>query len=57
MLRLGVLDTKTGMSTSKARKQQMKLRNTYVEQLSDDMIMCVRDKPLKLRCTSTDTHN
>jgi hypothetical protein len=45
MLSLGVLDTNIGISSSKARKQQMKLRNTYVEQLFENMIMCATDKP------------
>ena len=57
MLSLSVLDTNTGVSTPKARKQQIKLRNTYVEQLFENMIMFTRDKPVKLRCRTTDNHN
>ena len=57
LLSSGVLDTNTGISAPKARKQQTKLRNTYVEQLFENMIMRVRDKPVKLRCRTTDIHN
>jgi hypothetical protein len=57
VLNLDVLDTNTGIYTPKAQKQKMKLLNTYVEQLFENMIMCARDKPVKLRCGITDTHN
>jgi len=57
LLSLGVLDTNTSISTPKAEKQQMKLRNTYVKQLFENIIMCAIDKPVKLRCRTTNTHN